>query len=79
MDVYFAAARQCERQNLTIHVERVFPNGDLSVMLDQDTRIEVAKFVACYHEGIRRNAEALRRAGRPLPDALNLHPEVETD
>jgi len=79
MDVYFAAARQCEHQNLTVHVERVFPNGDLAVMLDQDTRIEVARFTACYHEGIRRNVEALRRAGRPLPESLTLHPEIDID
>src|SRR5262249_8727371 len=79
MDVYFGAARQCERQNLTVHVERVFPNGDLAIMLDQDTRIEVAKFIACYHEGIRRNVEPLRRAGRPLPESLNLHSEIDVD
>jgi len=79
MDVYFAAARACERRNLTVHVERVHHNGDLSIFTDQDTRIEVASFTACYHEGIKRNIEALRKAGQPLPEALNMRPDIDLD
>ena len=79
MDVYFTAARECERQNLTVHVERVFQNGELAIFTDQDTRIEVRRFIACYHEGIRRHVEALRKSGRALPEEMNLHPEVELD
>ncbi|PYO01491.1 MAG: hypothetical protein DMD89_05785 [Candidatus Rokuibacteriota bacterium] len=79
MDVYWSAARECERRNLTVHVERVFPTGDVAIFTDQDTRIEVSRFVTCYHETIQRNVEAFRRAGRPLPEPLNLHPEVDLD
>ena len=79
LDVYFTAARECEWRNLTVHVERVFQNGDLAIFTDQDTRIEVSRFITCYHEGIQRHAEALRKAGRALPNEMNLHPEVDLD
>jgi len=79
MDVYWSAARDCERRNLTVHVERVFQNGDVAIFTDQDTRIEVSRFITCYHDGIRRNVDVLRGVGRSLPDAINLHPEVDID
>ena len=73
MDVYGSAARECERRNLTVHVERVFQHGDVAIFTDQDTRIEVARFIACYHETIRRNVETFRHTGRTL------HPDVDLD
>ena len=79
MDVYFSAARECERRNLTVHVERVFQNGDVAIYTDQDTRIEVARFINCYRETIRRNVDTFRQAGRPLPETINLEPEVDID
>jgi len=79
MDVYFSAARECERRNLTVHVECVFQDGAVAIFTDQDTRIEVARFISCYHETIRRNVDTFRRAGRPLPETINLEPEVDID
>ena len=53
--------------------------GERFGIILQDTRIEVSRFVTCSHETIQRNVEAFRRAGRPLPEPLNLHPEVDLD
>src|SRR5215470_2592048 len=79
MDVYYAAAKACERRNLTVHIERVHHNGDLSIYTDADSRSEVASFTNCYHEGIQRNVEAFRKAGRPLPETMNMHPDIDLD
>jgi hypothetical protein len=79
MDVYFSAARECERRNLTVHVERVFQNGDVAIFTDQDTRIDVARLIGRYHDTIRRNVDAFRRAGRPLPETITLQPAVDVD
>jgi hypothetical protein len=36
----------------------------------------LSEFIQCYHQGIRQRVEHRRRAGLPVPEKLNLDPEV---
>ena len=79
LDVYWAAARECEAQYRTLHVERIAPDGGLSLSAAADSRIGAAGFRECYWTGVPARVERRRAAGLPVPQDANLHPDIDID
>jgi len=78
-EIFVEAAHQCESRFHTIHVDLVDLDGGLKIHADADSRTEYRPFVACYTEGVKARAEARRKAGQPVPEALLREPDVELD
>ena len=78
-EIFVEAAYQCESRFHTIHVDQVDLEGGLKIHADADSRTEYRAFVACYVEGLKARAEARRKAGQPVPEALTREPDVELD
>lgn len=79
LDVYWTVARGCEDRYRTLHVDRIATDGGLSVSADANTRIDAAGFRECYWTGVPKQVEARRAAGLPVPDNINLHPDIDID
>ena len=78
-EIFLDVAYQCENRYHTIHVDQADLDGGLQIHADADSRSEYRPFVACYSEGLKARAEALRKAGKPVPDALLREPDVQLD
>jgi hypothetical protein len=78
-ELFVQAASHCESRYHTIHVDQVSVDGSLQVHADAESRSEIRGFVACYHEALKAVAEARRKAGLPVPDALTQEHDVELD
>ena len=78
-ELFLDAAYQCEARFHTIHVDQADLDGGLQIHADADSRSEYRSFVACYSDGLKARAEALRKAGKPVPDALLREPDVALD
>ena len=78
-DVYWAAARECEAQYRTFRVERIAPDGGLSLSAAADSRVGAAGFRECYWTGVPARVERRRAAGLPVPQDANLHPDIDID
>ena len=78
-ELFLDVAYQCETRFHTIHVDQVDLEGGVQIHADADSRTEYRPFVACYSEGLKARAEALRKAGKPVPDALLREPDVQLD
>jgi hypothetical protein len=79
LDVYWAVARECEAQYRHLHVDRIAPDGGLSLSADADSRIGAAGFRECYWTGVPARVERRRAAGLPVPQDANLHPDIDID
>lgn len=79
LELYWEAARACEGRYLTLSIDRVDPDGALTLRAAQDSRSELAAYAACYHDGIRARVERRKQAGLPVPESANLRPEVDID
>jgi hypothetical protein len=79
LDVYWTAARECEAQYRTFHVERIAPDGGLSLNAAADSRVGAAGFRECYWTGVPARVERRRAAGLPVPQDANLHPDIDID
>jgi hypothetical protein len=79
LDVYWDAAHDCEGKHRTLHVEGVQMDGDLSLRADADSRIDAAAFRECYRDGIRDRVERRRQAGLPVPETVNMNPDIDID
>jgi hypothetical protein len=77
--VYWDAARGCERQYSNLHVDRVQPNGDLLLSADHDIRRNMDNFTRCYHEALGAAAGQLREQGDVVANSLNVNPTVDMD
>jgi hypothetical protein len=77
LDVYWGAARECERRYSTLHVESMSAEGDLSLRADADSRSEAAPFRECYRHGVATRLERRRAAGLPVPEHPNTDPTVD--
>jgi len=78
-EIFVEAAHECESRYHTIHVDRVDLDGGVKIHADADSRTEYRAFVSCYVEGLKARAEARRKAGLPVPEALTREPDVELD
>jgi hypothetical protein len=78
-ELFVEAAHQCESRYHTIHVDQVDLDGGVKIHADADSRSEYRAFVNCYVEGLKARAEARRKAGLDVPDALTREPDVELD
>jgi hypothetical protein len=78
-ELFVEAAGQCESRYHTVHVEQVDLDGNLKARADADSRAQYRDFVACYHEGLKARAEARRKAGLPVPEALTTEKDVDLD
>lgn len=78
-DVYWTASRDCESQYRTLHVERIAPDGGLSVSAYADSSINNQRFRECYWTGVAARVERRRTAGLPVPADVNLHPDIDID
>lgn len=78
-EIFVEVAYQCESRFHTIHVDQIDLDGGLKIHADADSRSEHRAFVACYREGLKARAEAVRTAGQPVPEALLREPDVELD
>ena len=78
-EIFVEAAHQCESRYHTIHVNQVDLEGGVKIHADADSRTEYRAFVSCYVEGLKARAEARRKAGLPVPEALTREPDVELD
>ena len=78
-ELFVESAVQCESRYHTIHVDQISPDGGLSIHSDADSRTEYRYFVACYHEALKARAEARRKAGLPVPEALTTEKDVDLD
>ena len=79
LNVYGDAARECEGRYATMHVVRVSPEGNLSLIADANSRAEAKPFGVCYREGIRVRTERRRAAGLPVPEQVNTDPAIAID
>lgn len=78
-EMFVQAAHQCEGRYHTIHVDQVDIEGSLKLHADADSRSEYRPFVACYHDALKAHADALRKAGLPVPEPLMQEHDVELD
>jgi hypothetical protein len=78
-ELFVQAAHQCESRYHTIHVDQVDIEGSLKLHADAESRGEYRPFVACYHDALKAHAEALRKAGLPVPETLMQEHDVELD
>lgn len=78
-EIFVEAAHQCESRYHTIHVSQVDLEGSVKIHADADSRSEYRAFVSCYVEGLKARAEARRKVGLPVPEALTREPDVELD
>jgi nucleotide-binding universal stress UspA family protein len=78
-EVFWDAAKECESQYHSLHLDNVDPGGHLTMHADAETRIELAPFRKCYREAVRTRVEQRRRAGEPVPDTLLEEPTAEID
>ncbi|HSB43229.1 MAG TPA: hypothetical protein VLK28_15435 [Methylomirabilota bacterium] len=79
LDVYWTAARECESRYRTLHITRLMADGALSLSADANSRIDAAGFLECYWQGVQARVERRCGAGLPVPDGLNLRPDVDID
>lgn len=77
--VYWDASRACEWQYLNLRVERIDPNGDLTVSGALDIPANLGAFRQCYRDGIRNAVLRRQQTGQPVPDTLNQDPAVEME
>ena len=54
-------------------------DGAHSLSADANSRIDAAGFLECYWQGVRARVERRRGAGLPVPDGINLRPDVDID
>ena len=78
-EIFVEVAHQCESRFHTIHVDQVDLDGGVKIHADADSRTEYRGFVTCYTEGLKARAEARRKAGQEVPEALVREPDVELD
>jgi hypothetical protein len=78
-EIFVETAHHCESRYHTIHVDQIDLEGGLKIHADADSRTEYRAFVSCYVEGLKARAEARRKAGLPVPEALTREPDVELD
>jgi hypothetical protein len=76
-ELFVEAAGKCESRYHTIHVDLVGVDGSLQIHADAESRGEYQRFVDCYHAALKASAEARRKAGLPVPDALMQEHDVE--
>ena len=67
LDVYWTAARECEAQHSSLHVDRIATDGSLSVSAPSDSRIDAGRFRECYWAGVRPGSSGAARTGCPCP------------
>ena len=78
-EIFVETAHECQTRYHTIHVDQVDLEGGLKIHADADSRAEYRAFVTCYSEGLKARAEARRKAGQPVLEALERVPDVELD
>ncbi|HMB86260.1 MAG TPA: hypothetical protein VNQ72_14930 [Candidatus Dormibacteraeota bacterium] len=78
-EVFWDAAKECESQYHSLHLDNIDPGGHLTMHADAETRMELAAFRKCYREVVRTRVEQRRRAGEPVPDTLLEEPTAEID
>ena len=76
-DVYWTAASECEARYRTLHVDRIAPDGGLSVSAAANSRIDAAAFRECYWAGVSARLEQRRAAGSSVPPDANLRPGID--
>jgi len=77
--IFVEVAHRCESRFRTIHVDQVDLEGGLKISSDADSRTEYRAFVGCYVDGLKAHAEARRKAGLEVPEALTRQPDVELE
>jgi hypothetical protein len=77
VDVYWTVAREFEAHYPALHVDRIAPDGGLSLRAAADSRIGAAGFRECYWTGVPARVERRRAAGLPVPPDVNRHPDIE--
>ena len=78
-EIFVEVAHRCESRFRTIHVDQVDLEGGLKISSDADSRTEYRAFVGCYVDGLKDRAEARRKAGLEVPEALTRQPDVELE
>ena len=76
-NVYWEAASGCPHR--AFHIDRIAINGDLTLRVDSGRTADEPWFIQCYRQGIASRVDARRKAGLPVPDSVNLKPEVDVD
>ena len=78
-ELFVEAAHECQSRYHTIHVEQISLDGSLQISAAAESRSEYRPYVACYHEALKARAEARRKAGLSVPEALMQEHDVELD
>jgi hypothetical protein len=78
-EIYWEAAKACESRHRTLHVDRIDPDGSVTMHADAESRQDLQAFTECYRKGVRAGAEKRRQAGLPVPETLNQEPTAEID
>ena len=78
-ELFVEAAHECQARYHTIHVDQIDLDGSVKLHADAESRSEYRPYVACYHDALKSRAEARRKAGLPVPDALLHEHDVELD
>ena len=78
-EVFWDAAKECESQYHTLHLDNVDPGGHVTMHADAETRIELAAFRSCFRQAVHTRIEQRRQAGEPVPDALLVEPTADID
>lgn len=79
LEIYWTTARECEGQHRTLHVDTILPGGDISLRADADSRMDLPGFRDCYWKGIQARVDRRREEGKPVPDDVNLRPDIDLD
>jgi len=76
-EIYMDAARACEIQFRSLHIDRVDAQGNVTVDVEAGQTQDVAGYRQCYWQGIAQRVERQRQAGPPPSDSLDLKPSVD--
>jgi hypothetical protein len=79
LDVYWATAEECERRHRSLHVDNMLLDGAISLRANADSRMDAAGFRECYWRGVHDRVGRRREAGQPVPENVNLTPDIDID
>jgi len=78
-DLYWDAAKDCEGQFRTLHLDRVDPEGNVSLHADAETRQELPGYNACYRAAVKKLIERRKQGGLAIPEGVNEEPTADLD
>ena len=70
-DLYWDTAKDCEGRFRTLHLDRIDPEGNVSLHDDAESPQELPGFNACYRAAVKKQVERRKQGGLAIPAGLN--------